>query len=42
MVTPSEAGTDYELVLNLVGGMNCIRIHCAYDPEAITVGLHRS
>ncbi|HMB89628.1 MAG TPA: pyruvate kinase, partial [Rhodothermales bacterium] len=35
MVTlPSEAATEYELVLNMVrAGMDCVRINCAHDSE---------
>ena len=36
MVTmPTEAGTDYELVRDLLkAGMDCMRINCAHDDEA--------
>jgi pyruvate kinase len=41
MVTMStEAATDYDLVRNLLaGGMDCMRINCAHDNEAIWAGM---
>jgi len=41
MVTlPSEAGTDYAIVRDLVGaGMDCMRINCAHDDVDVWTGM---
>jgi pyruvate kinase len=44
MVTaPSEAATDYAVVLDLLaGGMNCMRINCAHDDQDAWAGMIRN
>jgi pyruvate kinase len=44
MVTmPSQAGTDYQLVHDLVqNGMNCMRINCAHDEPEVWSGMIRN